>query len=798
MSSSPAVILNNIPSSLRTNGQTVADVVLGSKTGKEMGVAFWKIHQSQPKFMIVFKHKDDRDRWIKTSPILKRFMMKHQVRITLIHYNRDRDLVIAEDEGVQRDPEWKLQPPKRGKTADMPKDSNNANVNTTRASDTSSINLSCLGAVFEDLDKLNVSQISNAEPIAKKTETIDVESVKSTLTATNEGTEKRGTGVFLAEATASTPGSTAASVASSPDTAVSRLAERLKIKTAPVGEAGDSSAPTLPDFLQPMSKLGLVASKKFSSTSYRTESDVDSPMKKLPHSRLTRSTLIDNNPKKSAKRDAVSSTKKYSNGPDTSIPPPGHPVDVSLPPPPLRLPLHVYPTENLTDLKSNILEKLATAAEKHFEGVTEERTALALVLKDSWIESREQLESLYEKVLGGQGFVSEDIGLELSAIYKFEGKGVLSRSKALFITKDFLSQSGKMVGADFNERFLKFLSDNPHYKVSNEEIDHIISRNGVDLFALFKTYSREQSVSTLRDKLRDQVNLGGQLFTEFSQILTDFFNLNLTSIRTRKPTSTSSSPSASPQKKVKTHQNSIQADLDRLQELISKKDSKNSSSVLKEVQGKVTRFFIETDEKNHEISTLKTDNLQLMKDLNSAKDDAKERMKISQQENKILRSRNSGLNDEAIDAKIKLAQAQTKLDFVCKTLDSLAVGEDVQFDLDVNDNEDANVIQKDLDGFMRSVIDLKSMYQGQGRGKHSQGNSRVNLITSEGKRMFVHTNRNNNIYVPELEKMIDNAVMGLRVPNLLGSGHTEFPARNGYIDSPQLGWINRDYEVKLL
>ena len=312
MLSSPAVILNNIPSSLRKNGQTVADVVLGSKTGKEMGVAFWKIHQSQPKFMIVFKHKEDRDRWIKTSPILKRFMMKHQVRITLIHYNRDRDLVIAEDEGVQRDPEWKLQPPKRGKTADMPKDSNNANVNTTRASDTSSINLSCLGAVFEDLDKLNVSQISNAEPIAKKTETIDVESVKSTPTASNEGKEKRGTGVFLAEATASTPGSSAASVASSPDTAVSRLAERLKIKTAPVGEAGDSSAPTLPDFLQPMSKLGLVASKKFSSTSYRTESDVDSPMKKLPHSRLTRSTLIDN-PMKSAERDVVPNTKKYSN-----------------------------------------------------------------------------------------------------------------------------------------------------------------------------------------------------------------------------------------------------------------------------------------------------------------------------------------------------------------------------------------------------------------------------------------------------------------------------------------------------
>lgn len=809
MASSPALILNNIPSSLRKNGQTVADVVLGSKTGKEMGVAFWKTHQSQPKFMIVFKHKDDRDRWIKTSSLLKKFMMNHQVRITLIHYNRDRDLVIGEDEAVQRDTEWRSLPPRRDQSSAMPKDSNIVNVNTTRASDTSSINLSCLEAVFEDLDKLNVSQISNAEPFAKKDEAIEVESVNLSPPVTNEeGKEKLGRGGLLAEAMRSIPGSSAAAVASSPDPVVDRvtLLERLKIKTASVGEAGDSRSSksfALPDFFKPMSQLSLVASKMSSSTISRTESDVDVPKTKREptNSRQTRS-MNNDNPKKSANAEldtapTTENIKKFISfsGPDTSIPPPGHLVDVSLPPPPLRLPLHVNPKENLTDLKSNILEKLAIAAEKHFEGVSEEKTALALILKDSWTESRDKLENLYEKVLGEQGIVSEDIGLELSGIYKFEGKGMLSRSKALFITKDFLSQSGKMVGADFNERFLKFLSDNPHYKVSNEEIDHIISRNGLDLFALFKTYSREQSVSALRDKLRDQVNLSGQLFTEFSQLLTDFFNLNLTSIRTRKQTSPSSSPSTSPQKKLKAPPNLILADLNKLQELILKKDFKNSSSIIREVQAKVTRISNETDEKNHEISKLKTDKSQLIKDLSSAKDEAKERMKIAQQENKILRSRNSGLNDEAIDARIKLAQAQTKLDFVCKTLESLAVGEDVQFDHDINNNEDANVIQKDLEGFMRSVINLKSMYQGQGRGKHSQGHSRVNLITTEGKRMFVHTNRNNNIFVPELEKMIGKAVMGLRVPNLLGSGHTEFLARNGYIDSPQLGWISRDYEV---
>ena len=393
--------------------------------------------------------------------------MSHQVRITLIHYNRDRDLVIGEDEVVQRDTEWRSLPPKRDKPSSVPKYSNNSIVNTTRASDTSSINLSYLGAVFEDLDKLNVSQISNAEPLVKKDEAIEVESVNLSPPVTNEeGKEKLGRDGLQAEAMKSIPGSSAAAVASRPDPVVDRLSllETLKIKTATIGEAGDSNSFALPDFFKPMSQLGLVASKMSSSTVSRTESDVDVPKTKREptNSRQTRS-MNNDNPKKSANAEldtapTTENTKKFISfsGPDTSIPPPGHLVDVSLPPPPLRLPLHVNPTENLTDLKSNILEKLAIAAEKHFEGVSEEKTALALILKDSWTESRDKLENLYEKVLGEQGIVSEDIGLELSGIYKFEGKGMLSRSKALFITKDFLSQSGKMVGADFNERFLKF------------------------------------------------------------------------------------------------------------------------------------------------------------------------------------------------------------------------------------------------------------------------------------------------------------------------------------------------------
>ena len=86
VTSSLAVILNNIPKHLMKNGQMISQTVLGSKTDKEVGACFWKIHANQPKFMIIFKHKTDRDSWHKNSSLLKDVMVKHGVRTTLVWY----------------------------------------------------------------------------------------------------------------------------------------------------------------------------------------------------------------------------------------------------------------------------------------------------------------------------------------------------------------------------------------------------------------------------------------------------------------------------------------------------------------------------------------------------------------------------------------------------------------------------------------------------------------------------------------------------------------------------------------
>merc|ERR1719233_2531317 len=94
---SPAVLLSNTPLSLRRNGTNTATQILGSKTGVEVGACYWKLHPTLPRFMVVFKHKKDRDRWNNSSSKLKQ-MKSEGVRVSTVWYSRDIDKVISEEE----------------------------------------------------------------------------------------------------------------------------------------------------------------------------------------------------------------------------------------------------------------------------------------------------------------------------------------------------------------------------------------------------------------------------------------------------------------------------------------------------------------------------------------------------------------------------------------------------------------------------------------------------------------------------------------------------------------------------
>ena len=90
----PAVIVSNLPSQLSKNGEATCLALLGSKTGKEVGVLFWRVHPSLAKFMVAFKHQVDRDNWHKNSPELKKVTAEFGMKTSMIWFNREAGLVL--------------------------------------------------------------------------------------------------------------------------------------------------------------------------------------------------------------------------------------------------------------------------------------------------------------------------------------------------------------------------------------------------------------------------------------------------------------------------------------------------------------------------------------------------------------------------------------------------------------------------------------------------------------------------------------------------------------------------------
>ena len=91
----PAVQLDDLPRHVRRNGMTSSLAFLGSKTGKEVGACFWRVHPSLPRFTVVFKRVEERNNWYDSSQLLREMERSHGVRSTRIFYNRELDQVVG-------------------------------------------------------------------------------------------------------------------------------------------------------------------------------------------------------------------------------------------------------------------------------------------------------------------------------------------------------------------------------------------------------------------------------------------------------------------------------------------------------------------------------------------------------------------------------------------------------------------------------------------------------------------------------------------------------------------------------
>ena len=455
----------------------------------------------------------------------------------------------------------------------------------------------------------------------------------------------------------------------------------------------------------------------------------------------------------------------------------------------------LHRAEMIPVMKSNVLEKMRLSVKKILsENIITKSSSSSLsdLLVESWKPKIDKLEQLYEQTLAFANNETEMEPVELEDVYDYEGGSELSRDLAVRLSHQFLSQAGSMIGDTFQDEFLQFLDDNQKdYRVTLEEVKFILDRNGLDLFTVYKDYSMNPTLNGLKTLVQDKLNLSGSLYFEFSQILMDFFDKKMSSSHLKRPRKPSSLASSSSTSSKDSKIQKLLKDWTRISESINKKDLKKASQLSKDFSSKLSAVVDDSLDHKSQVKTLQESNSKLEAELRSAKDEARDRMKLSQQENKVLRSRNSGLNDEVIDTKAKLERTESRLSYIVKVLDTIAVGDDISQELDINNN-DAN---EDLTKVLRVLHSLKSANQCNNRGKRGPGARKVNLVTEEGRSLFTITNKHDNIYAPDLEKHVGKRVVSIKLPHLLDNKFREFVVVNGYINCPPLGWSDRLYHV---
>ena len=81
---------------------------LGSKTGKEVGVCFWRVHPALPRFTVVFRRLEDRDSWVASSHLLRDMQRNHGVSASPVFYDRELEQVVGGEREGEKPAELRL------------------------------------------------------------------------------------------------------------------------------------------------------------------------------------------------------------------------------------------------------------------------------------------------------------------------------------------------------------------------------------------------------------------------------------------------------------------------------------------------------------------------------------------------------------------------------------------------------------------------------------------------------------------------------------------------------------------
>merc|ERR1719508_276183 len=292
--------------------------------------------------------------------------------------------------------------------------------------------------------------------------------------------------------------------------------------------------------------------------------------------------------------------------------------DFSVPPPPLRLPLHVKPAKAVAqdfetdatkvEFNSNILAKLEDAVRQSLEHDKENKIVgdlkrISKIVAESWKSKIETFEKIYEAVLSESSLNVLKLTEDLTKSYTWEGCDDVTRDQALVWTKDFLVKAGMNAGTDMEGNFTRFLSkNNKRFKISSDEIKFIMQRNGMDIISLSKAFAENASSVGFRNFVKNSVSISGQLFDDFSGVFLEFFKSKIDQENNKSSRHVSqvkqtdgklkalADIGSSKNVKGDTKKVMLKDESDKLQELLAKNDIKDVKKCVSEISNKLKKL----------------------------------------------------------------------------------------------------------------------------------------------------------------------------------------------------------------
>jgi len=485
--------------------------------------------------------------------------------------------------------------------------------------------------------------------------------------------------------------------------------------------------------------------------------------------------------------------------------------------------LHVKPVEvvevanaseenrSKTEYNSNILLKLEESVLESLEDEKENKNdgnlkQVAKAVANSWKGKIEFLEKIYEAVLSEASPNVSKMTEVLDKEYLWEEEFGVSRDQALRWTKEFLAKAGMRAGSDMEERFARFLVKNgSQFEISIDEIKFIMQRNGLDINRICKAYSENSSSVGFRNFVKTSVSISGNLLDDFAGVFLQFFkskmddqNLKSSRFNTKQGVKPLTDVGTKMNAKGDSNNVKMEVQVEKLSKLLAKNDVKGIKHVVNDIAPRMMKLVCKNETLEEKVNDLMKVKNKLETEVKLTKEDCHEKIRAANQENKVLRARNTSLQDELKTRKEEEEEAKSRSDDLSNFVDkfseavskgNLAVEHLLKTSSKKKDGKDVIKLKEAVGAILASKKVGKSQVEA------------VKLITSEDfaskdfRSFEVLTNEENLVELSEVEKLVGTKVCGIKFKHGKGKGWKNLKVEKGLISPPLTGWGDEEYLV---